>query len=126
MIGLLLTVLAVPAARSAGQGPGDLPAMLTYDDDPDLIAHEETVSTIAVSAVLAVEKEDGRSRRALGRDRFAGRFCEQNVKLRQPPDYVKWREVAISAPMNGWTRFPTAEQWLKNYPGDGPLAGGNQ
>lgn len=103
-----------------------LPAVLTHDNHPDLIGPEETVSTLAVGAVLAVEEKDGRSTRALRRDRFYECFVEHIEKLRQPPNHVKWREVAICTPMNGWTRFPLAEQWLKNYPGDGPLEGGNQ
>jgi hypothetical protein len=126
MIGLLFWVVAFPAARSAGQGPGDLPAILTHDEYPDLIACKEAVSTIAVSTLLAVEKTDGRSRQALRLDRSVGRFFENFEKLRRPPNHVEWREVAISAPMDGRILFPPVEQWLKNYPGDGPLEGGNQ
>ncbi|MGF1620672.1 MAG: hypothetical protein ACFCUR_08670 [Rhodomicrobiaceae bacterium] len=110
----------------AAQGPGDLPAILPHDDYPDLIAHEEAVSTIAVSTVLAVEKTDGRGRQALRLDRSVERIFEKPETPRRPPDHIERREVAISAPMDGWTRFPLAKQWLKNYPGDGPLEGGNQ
>jgi hypothetical protein len=33
-----------------------------------------------------------------------------------PAHHAKWREVALSAPLAGWTRFPAAQQWLKDHP----------
>ena len=106
MICLPSWVLAVPAAQADGQGRGDQPAILTHDDYPDLIARKEAVSTVAGSAVLAVEKTDGRSGQALGFDRSAARYFETVERLRRPPNHGEWREVAISAPMDGWASLP--------------------
>src|SRR5260370_40735456 len=32
--------------------------------------------------------------------------------LQQPPFHPKWKEVVLSAPLKGWTRFPAAQEWL--------------
>ena len=32
--------------------------------------------------------------------------------LQQPPFHPKWKEVVLSAPLKGWTRFPAAQDWL--------------
>jgi TRAP-type uncharacterized transport system substrate-binding protein len=93
-----------------------LPAILTHDDYPDLIAPEETVSTIAVSAVLAVAKVPERSERYAKLDRLVDRFFTNIEEFRKSPNHAKWREVVVSTPLNGWTRFPAAQQWLKNNP----------
>jgi TRAP-type uncharacterized transport system substrate-binding protein len=101
-----------------------LPAILTHDDYPDLIAAEETVSTIAVSAVLAVAKTPERSEQYAKLDRMVDRLFTNIERFRKPPNHAKWREVTLSAPVNGWTRFPGAQQWLKAHP-DSIAASGN-
>ena len=93
-----------------------LPAILTHDDYPDLIAPNETVSTIAVSSVLAVLKSPPKSERYRKLERFVDRFFTKIDEFRQPAHHGKWREVALSAPVAGWTRFPPAQQWLKDHP----------
>lgn len=101
-----------------------LPAILTHDDYPDLIAPEETVSTIAVSAVLAVAKVPERTERYARLDRLVDRFFTKIEEFRKAPHHAKWREVVVSAPVNGWTRFPAAQQWLKNHPDSVAAKGG--
>src|SRR6266516_998368 len=32
--------------------------------------------------------------------------------LQQPPFHPKWKEVALSAPLPGWSRFRPAQEWL--------------
>ncbi len=93
-----------------------LPAIMTHDDYPDLIAPNETVSTIAVSAVMAVFNSPPRSDRYRKLERFADSFFSKFEQFRQPPHHVKWREVTLSTPVPGWTRFPAAQQWLKDHP----------
>jgi TRAP transporter TAXI family solute receptor len=93
-----------------------LPAILTHDDYPDLIAENETVSTIAVSAVLAVAKSAPKSDRYRKLERFVEAFFGKIDQFRTPTRHAKWREVALSAPVAGWTRFPAAQQWLKDHP----------
>jgi TRAP transporter TAXI family solute receptor len=91
-----------------------LPAILTHDDYPDLIAPEETVGTIAVNAVIAAVKPRPGSRGTAKLNRFVERFFSRLQDLRKHPNHVKWREVSLTAPVAGWTRFPEAEQWLKD------------
>lgn len=93
-----------------------LPAILTHEDYPDLIAPEETVSTIAVSTVLAVSKSAVGSERYVKLERFVDGFFSKIGRFREPPNHSKWREVTLSSPVNGWTRFPAAQQWLKTHP----------
>ncbi len=103
-------------AFSSGLQRDYLPAIMTHDDYPDLIAPDETVSTIAVSSVLAVTKMPSDSERYAKLERLVDRLFSRIEQFRRPPNHVKWREVALSAPVNGWTRFPPAQQWLKNNP----------
>lgn len=93
-----------------------LPAIMTYDDYPDLIAPNETVSTIAVSAVMAVFNSPPRSERYRKLERFVDSFFGKVEQFRHPPYHAKWREVTLSTPVAGWTRFPAAQQWLKDHP----------
>jgi uncharacterized protein len=107
-----------------------LPAIMTHADYPDLIAPNETVSTIAVSAVMAVYKSAPKSERYQKLERFVDRFFSKFEQFRERPFQPKWQEVTLSAPVAGWTRFPVAQQWLKDHPdsvaaksGSSPLQG---
>lgn len=93
-----------------------LPAIMTHDDYPELIAPNETVSTIAVSAVMAVYKSPPKSERYLKLERFIDRFFTKFEQFKERPYHAKWQEVTLSAPVTGWTRFPVAQQWLKDHP----------
>ena len=39
-------------------------------------------------------------------------FFDRLKSLQQPPFHPKWKEVVLSAPLKGWTRFPAAQEWL--------------
>jgi TRAP transporter TAXI family solute receptor len=93
-----------------------LPAIMTHDDYPDLIAPNETVSTIAVSAVMVVAKSVPKSERSRKLERFVDRFFTKFEQFRERPYHPKWQEVTLSAPVAGWIRFPAAQQWLKDHP----------
>jgi uncharacterized protein len=102
-----------------------LPAIMTHDDYPDLIAPNETVSTIAVSAVMAVYKSPPKSERYQKLERFVDRFFSKFEQFRERPFHAKWQEVTLSAPVAGWTRFPVAQQWLKDHPDSAAAKSGN-
>ena len=102
-----------------------LPAIMTHDDYPDLIAPNETVSTVAVSAVMAVTKSPPKSERYLKLERFVDRFFSKFEQFRERPYHAKWQEVTLSAPVAGWTRFPVAQQWLKDHPDSAAAKSGN-
>ena len=98
---------------------------MTHDDYPDLIAPNETVSTIAVSAVMAVYKSPPKSERYQKLERFVDRFFSKFEQFRERPFHAKWQEVTLSAPVAGWTRFPVAQQWLKDHPDSAAAKSGN-
>lgn len=103
-----------------------LPAIMTHDDYRDLIAPNETVGTIAVSAVLAVVNAKPGTEQHRKVSRFVESFFANLDKLRQsPPRHVKWQEVNPALPLTGWVRFPAAQQWLDSNPSPAaPVAAG--
>jgi uncharacterized protein len=91
-----------------------LPATLTHDDYPELIAPGQAVDTIAVGAVLIAydwPKNVDRYRRV---QRFVEAFFSKIAEFQKPPRHVKWREVNVAATLPGWPRLPAAQQWLDN------------
>jgi uncharacterized protein len=102
----------------ASQLIGDyLPATLTHDDYPDMIAPGETVDTVAVGAVLIAynwtKANADRYRRV---QRFVEAFFPKIAEFQKPPRHPKWREVNLAATLPGWQRFEAAQAWLDNQP----------
>jgi TRAP-type uncharacterized transport system substrate-binding protein len=100
-----------------------LPATLSHDDYPDLIAPGENVDTVAVGAVLIAynwqKTSIDRYRRV---QRFVEAFFPKISEFWKPPRHPKWREVNIAATLPGWQRFEAAQAWLDNQRGDQPQA----
>ncbi len=44
--------------------------------------------------------------------RFVDAFFNKIAVLQQPPFDPKWKEVALNAPLAGWSRFRPAQEWL--------------
>ena len=89
----------------------------TSADYPNLVSDSAPVDTIAAEAVLAAYNwqptSDRYRRLALLVDSLFGRIAQ----LQRPPFHPKWKEVAMKAPVAGWTRFQAAQEWLdRNYP----------
>jgi TRAP transporter TAXI family solute receptor len=95
-----------------------LPAIMTSEDYPDLIASNENVSTIAVSAVLAVHNWNSQTERYRAMSRFIENLFQRLDTLKKDPYSSKWREVNIRAPVPGWQRFQPAEKWLVAHAGE--------
>lgn len=93
-----------------------LPAIMTKDDYPKLIAPNETVGTIAVSAVLAVASARPGSEQHRKVTRFVESFFSNLDKQRQGARHIKWQEVNPWLPLTGWARFSSAQQWLQEHP----------
>ncbi|MBO0751275.1 MAG: cache domain-containing protein [Bradyrhizobiaceae bacterium] len=92
-----------------------LPATLTHDDYPDLVAPGETVDTVAVGAALIAYNWPKTAAERYGRvQRFVEAFFSKIAEFRKPPRHVKWREVNLTATLPGWTRFAAAQEWLDN------------
>ena len=91
-----------------------LPATLTSEDYPGLIAPGEKVETVAVGAVLIAfnwPKGTDRYRRI---DKFVQAFFPKLAEFQKPPRHPKWREANLAAVLPGWKRFEGAEEWLRN------------
>ena len=89
-----------------------LPALITAEDYPNLVAPKESVGTIAVPAVMAMQSQSPGSERFRILSRFSENFFANIDKFRMGAFSPKWREVDIRAPLKGWQRFPPAEKWL--------------
>jgi TRAP transporter TAXI family solute receptor len=89
-----------------------LPAIITSEDYPNLVAPNESVATIGVSTVLAVHNWPAQSERFRVVSRFTERFFASIDRLKSGSFSAKWREVNINAPLKGWQRFQPAERWL--------------
>jgi TRAP transporter TAXI family solute receptor len=89
-----------------------LPTELTSDDYPHLIENGARVDTIAVPAALAVYNWAPNSERYRRLARFVEAFFSKFAVLQQPPFHPKWKEVAVNAPLPGWSRFRSAQEWL--------------
>lgn len=89
-----------------------LPGVMTHDDYPNLIAPNETVSTVSVAAVLAMAGHRSQSEQFRRMSAFANKFLANISKFKGPEHHEKWQEVAIQSPLPGWTRFPAAQSWL--------------
>ncbi|WP_213775740.1 TAXI family TRAP transporter solute-binding subunit [Bradyrhizobium sp. dw_78] len=92
-----------------------LPATLTSKDYPNLIADGETVDTIAVPALLAAYNWAPKTDRYRKLSLFVDAFFTKFPQFQRPPFHPKWKEVSLSAPLPGWTRFPPAQEWLDKH-----------
>ena len=91
-----------------------LPATLTHEDYPGLIAPSQKVDTIAVGAALIAftwPKGTDRYRRI---QKFVDTFFPRLAEFQKPPRHPKWREANLAAVLPGWKRFEGAEEWLRN------------
>jgi uncharacterized protein len=103
-------ILPVPWAQGM---PNDyLPASLTHDDYPDLIAPGENIDTIATGTVLFAYNWAKNSDRYRRIDKFVKAFFSKLGELQKPPRHPKWRETNLAATIPGWKRFEGAEEWL--------------
>jgi uncharacterized protein len=106
----------VPVAFAKPLQADYLPAVLSHDDYPGMVEVGHDVNTIAVSAVLIAynwPRDSDRYRRIA---KFVDHFFPKLAELQKPPHHPKWRETNLAAVLPGWTRFPAADEWLKEHP----------
>lgn len=89
-----------------------LPSELRAEDYPSLIPPGGRIDTVAVPAILAAYNWSPKNERYAKVEHFVKIFFDRLKSLQQPPFHPKWKEVVLSAPLKGWTRFPAAQQWL--------------
>src|SRR3979411_871681 len=92
-----------------------LPATLSAKDYPNLISDQEQVDTIAVPAVLAAYNWAPNTERYRKLALFVDNFFTKFPTFQNPPFHPKWKEVSLSAPLQGWQRLPAAKQWLDQH-----------
>jgi TRAP-type uncharacterized transport system substrate-binding protein len=89
-----------------------LPAEITHELYPNLVAEGTTVPTIANRALLVAynwpENSEKYKKVAKFVDAFFGKIDQFNNSSRHP----KWREVNLAADMPGWVRYKPAAEWL--------------
>lgn len=99
-----------------------LPAVLSHADYPRMVEQGHDIDTIAVSAVLICYNWPQDSDRYRRIAEFVDRFFPKLAELQKPPHHPKWRETNLAAVLPGWTRFPAADEWLKQHQQPAPAA----
>ena len=94
-----------------------LPAQLSAEDYPNLVGASAPVNTIAAEAVLASFNWQPGTDRHRRLSLLVEALFNNMQALQRPPFHPKWQEMAPLAPIAGWTRFKTAQEWLdRNMP----------
>jgi uncharacterized protein len=89
-----------------------LPAEITHEHYPNLVAEGTTVPTIANRALLVAYTWPENSQRYNKVAKFVDAFFSKINQFNSPSRHPKWREVNLSAEMSGWVRFKPAAEWL--------------
>jgi branched-chain amino acid transport system substrate-binding protein len=100
-----------------------LPSQLSSADYPNLVSDAAPVDTIAAEAVLASYNWQPTSDRYRRLSLLVESLFTRIAQLQRPPFHPKWKEVALKAPVAGWTRFQAAQEWIdRNLPSAGTAA----
>jgi hypothetical protein len=94
-----------------------LPAELSAEYYPNLIAAGETVPTVASRMILAIYNWPENGERYNRNKLFTGELFKKIEQFRHPSRHPKWKEVNIAAEVPGWIRFKPAQQWLDTHKG---------
>ena len=94
-----------------------LPSKLTSDDYPNLIGSGAVVDTIAGEAILAAYHWPANNDRYRRLALLVELLFTKLPQLQKPPFHPKWKELSPRVPVEGWTRFEAAQEWLnRTYP----------
>ena len=100
-----------------------LPSQLSSADYPNLVSDTAPVDTIAAEAVLASYNWQPTSDRYRRLSLLVDSLFTRVAQLQRPPFHPKWKEVALKAPVAGWTRLQAAQEWIdRNSPSPGTAA----
>ena len=89
-----------------------LPSQLSSADYPNLVSDAAPVDTIAAEAVLASYNWPPTSDRYRRLSLLVDSLFTRVAQLQRPPFHPKWKEVALKAPVAGWTRLQAAQEWI--------------
>jgi TRAP-type uncharacterized transport system substrate-binding protein len=98
-----------------------IPARLTSDDYPSVVAADGSVDTVAVGAVMVAANLAPDSERNRNVASFVEAFFTQFPKLLEEGHHPKWNEVNLAAELPGWHRYGPADSWIKRN-GGAPVA----
>jgi len=94
-----------------------LPASMRNEDYPALIGKEGEVDTIAAVTVLISFNWEKGTERYQRTAKFVDAFFSKFSEFHKPPRHPLWKTVNLAATIPGWTRFPAADEWLRNWRG---------
>lgn len=97
-----------------------LPTSLDHQYYPNLVPVGPPVDTVAVGSVLVTLSTPSDTARAKRVNRFVDALFDRFDQFRRPGFHPKWREVNLSAQVQGWVRYPEALGLLRNT-GDSTL-----
>ena len=123
---LPLDQASVPSREAGDLFSHYLPAELTHEQYPKLIAEGETVPTIANRALLVAYAWPEESQRYKRLAKFVDTFFSRIDQFNSPSRHPKWKEVNLAADMPGWTRFKAAAEWLAAHRGQQVPTNGDQ
>src|SRR6266498_1599168 len=89
-----------------------LPAEITHEHYPNLIAEGTSVPTLANRALLVTYFWPEGSVRYKKIAKFVQEFFGKIDQFHSSARHPKWNEVNLSAEIHGWTRFKPAADWL--------------
>jgi TRAP transporter TAXI family solute receptor len=90
-----------------------LPTTLDHQVYPNLVPAGPPIDTVAVGSVLVTLAAATDTQRAKRVNRFVDTLFERFDQFAQPGFHPKWREVNLSTQIQGWTRYPEAQNLLK-------------
>jgi TRAP-type uncharacterized transport system substrate-binding protein len=89
-----------------------LPAQITNELYPNLVAKDAPVPTIANRALLVAYAWPENTERYRKLARFVREFFGKIDQFNNSARHPKWREINLAAEVPGWTRFKPAAEWL--------------
>lgn len=99
-----------------------LPAAISHEEYPALLAKDAKIETIATHTLLITFNWPKDSTRYARTAKFVEAFFSKFSELQKPPRHPLWKTSNIAATVPGWTRFPAAQEWLDREHGNQPSA----
>ncbi len=90
-----------------------VPTSLDHQSYPNLVPAGPAIDTVAVSSVLVTLSTPSDTQRAKRVNRFVDALFDRFDQFSRPGFHPKWREVNLSAQVQGWARYPEAFNLLR-------------